>query len=66
MDDREYFRRRAEAERAAAIKAKDNTSCRVHVELAKHYEWRAAMEPRLQGSAASAYSPASARSATRS
>jgi hypothetical protein len=48
MDDREYFRRRAEAERAAAIRAKDNTSCRVHVELAKHYEWRAAMEPRSQ------------------
>jgi hypothetical protein len=46
VDDREYFKRRAEAERQAAAKAKDNTSCRAHMTLAKHYDWRVATEPR--------------------
>ena len=45
MNDREYFKRRAEAERAAAEAAKDATSFRAHMTLAREYEWRAVTEP---------------------
>lgn len=45
MSDREYFRKRAEAERAAAIMAKDRASCRVHMNMAREYDWRASGEP---------------------
>lgn len=45
MGDREYFRKRAEIERAAAIAAKDRASCRVHMNMAREYDWRANTEP---------------------
>lgn len=45
MSDREYFKRRAQAERAAAEAAKDAVSCRIHMTLAREYDWRAATEP---------------------
>ena len=45
MSDRDYFRKRAEAERAAAIAAKDRASCRVHMNMAREYDWRASTEP---------------------
>jgi hypothetical protein len=43
MTDREYFERRAEQERAAA--ARDPAVCRVHMQMVKEYEFRAATEP---------------------
>ncbi len=46
MNDREYYRMRADAERKAAYAARDAASCRIHMELAREYEFRAAMEPR--------------------
>jgi hypothetical protein len=46
MNDRDYFRMRAEAERKAAYAATDVASCRVHMDMAREYEFRAAMEPR--------------------
>jgi len=46
MDDREYFKRRAEAERNLAIKATDANAARSHFELAREYEWRLLGEPR--------------------
>jgi hypothetical protein len=46
MGDREYFRDRAQAERAAALKAKDMCAFRAHMDLAHEYEWRAVTEPR--------------------
>jgi hypothetical protein len=45
MSDREYFKQRAEAERAAAQAAKDPTAFHAHMALAQEYEWRAATEP---------------------
>ena len=44
--DKDYYRRRAEAERAAALSSTDVAVMRVHLELAREYEWRAATEPR--------------------
>ncbi|PXA99147.1 hypothetical protein DMC47_04940 [Nostoc sp. 3335mG] len=46
MDDRDYYRMRADAERNAAYAARDATACRIHMELAREYGFRAAMEPR--------------------
>jgi len=46
MDDREYFKQRAEAERQAAISANDVSAARAHFELARAYEWRMLSEPR--------------------
>ncbi len=46
MNDPEYYRMRADAERKAAYAARDAASCRLHMELAREYEFRAAMEPR--------------------
>lgn len=48
MSDRAYFRRRAEAERAAAIAATDMASCRVHMNMAREYDWRANTEPSVE------------------
>jgi hypothetical protein len=45
MKDRDCFKIRAAAARAAAIAAKDVASCRIHMDMAKEYEFRAAMEP---------------------
>jgi len=45
MTDREYFKKRAEHERTAAIAAKDPCACRVHMEMAREYEFLAACEP---------------------
>jgi hypothetical protein len=45
MQDREYFKARAAVARAAAISAADVASCRVRMDMAKEYEFRAAMEP---------------------
>ena len=45
MSDREYFNKRATAERRAAMKATDTCAARAHLELAREYEWRAATEP---------------------
>lgn len=45
MSDREYFNRRAAAERLAAMNATDTCAIRAHMELAREYEWRAATEP---------------------
>jgi hypothetical protein len=46
MCDREYFKRRAEAERAAVKAAKDVASARAHMTLVREYDWRVATEPR--------------------
>lgn len=46
MNDRDYYRMRALAERKAAYAARDVASCRVHMDMAREYEFRAAMEPR--------------------
>jgi hypothetical protein len=43
--DRDYYRKRAKAERDAAVAAKDLSAVRAHVDLAREYEWRAATEP---------------------
>lgn len=48
MDDREYYKARAEAERQAALNAADATAARAHFELAREYEWRMVTEPRPQ------------------
>jgi hypothetical protein len=48
MSDREYFRKRAEVERAAAIAAKDRASCRIHMTMAREYDWRANAEPKAE------------------
>lgn len=45
MENREYFKSRAQAERNAAAKARDNAVCRIHMTLAKEYDFRAACEP---------------------
>jgi hypothetical protein len=45
MSDREYFKRRAEAERVAAQAATRIASFHAHMQLAREYEWRAATEP---------------------
>ena len=45
MSDREYFKRRAEAERAAVQAAKDVASARAHMALLREYDWRVATEP---------------------
>jgi hypothetical protein len=45
MSDREYFARRAVVEREAALKARDLSSFRAHMDMAREYEWRAATEP---------------------
>lgn len=45
MGDREYYRKRAQAERAAAIAARDRASCKAHMDLAREYDWRATFEP---------------------
>lgn len=45
MSDRDYFKRRAEAERVAARRARDTTSFHAHMTLAREYEWRAVTEP---------------------
>ncbi len=45
MSDRDYFHRRAGAERRAALKAATAESFRSHMILAREYEWRAATEP---------------------
>lgn len=45
MCDREYFKRRAEAERAAVKAAKDVASARAHMTLVREYDWRVATEP---------------------
>jgi hypothetical protein len=45
MNDREYFKRRAEAERTAAEAAKEAISFSAHMTLAREYEWRAGTEP---------------------
>lgn len=47
MSDREYFKRRADAERAAAQRAKDSTSFLAHMWLAREYDWLTVTEPRL-------------------
>lgn len=46
MNDRDYYRMRALAERKAAYAARDVAACRVHMDMAREYEFRAAMEPR--------------------
>ena len=56
MTNRHYFERRAEQERAAAVAARDPAVCRIHMQMAKEYEFRAATEPdevELQFSSAS-------------
>ena len=45
MSDREYFQRRAEAERVAARVATDSAAFRKHMQQAREYEWRAVTEP---------------------
>ena len=45
MGNREYYQRRAEAERATAMAARDVAVIRAHMDLAREYEWRAATEP---------------------
>jgi hypothetical protein len=45
MSDREYFKRRAQEERAAAVAAPDVASCRIHMNMAKEYDFMAACEP---------------------
>ena len=45
MNDREYFKKRAAVARAAAMSAKDVASCRIHMDMAREYEFRATMEP---------------------
>ncbi|MET0247731.1 MAG: hypothetical protein ABW182_13355 [Sphingomonas sp.] len=46
MNDRDHYRMRADAERKAAYAARDAASCRIHMAIARDYEFRAAMEPR--------------------
>jgi hypothetical protein len=45
MNDREFFKLRAEAERAAAQAAIDPAGFRRHMVQAREYEWRAVTEP---------------------
>lgn len=45
MSDREYFKHRAAAERAAAQAAKDATSFLAHMAMAREYDWLAVTEP---------------------
>ena len=45
MSDREFFKQRAAAERAAAQAATDGASFRRHMEQSREYEWRAVTEP---------------------
>ena len=67
MSDREFFKQRAEAERAAAQVATDAAGFRRHMEQAREYEWRAVTEPypdddlvqsRRQGTSARQATPA--------
>jgi uncharacterized protein (DUF2141 family) len=44
MNDKDYFGKRALAERAAALAAKDMASFRIHMDLAIAYEQRAGQE----------------------
>ncbi|MDB5704407.1 MAG: hypothetical protein JWN66_1523 [Sphingomonas bacterium] len=48
MSDREYFKRRAAAERAAAQAARDSTAFLAHMQLAREYDWRAVTEPPVE------------------
>jgi hypothetical protein len=45
MSDRDYYKKRAEAERKAALAAADGTSFQAHMAIAREYEWRAVTEP---------------------
>ncbi|MES2441828.1 MAG: hypothetical protein V4574_03290 [Pseudomonadota bacterium] len=45
MSDRDYFKDRAQSERAAAQTAADPTAFHAHMQMAREYEWRAATEP---------------------
>lgn len=45
MNDREYYKLRAEAERQAAMRAADPAAARAHFDLAREYEWRFQTEP---------------------
>jgi len=54
VDSRDYFRKRAEQERAAADRAADERSAHVHRELAKEYRRRADAGERRVAAAAEA------------
>jgi 2'-5' RNA ligase len=45
MSDREYYKRRAAAERSAAQASRDSTSFVAHMTLAREYDWLAVTEP---------------------
>ena len=48
MSDRDYFKSRAETERAAAdaaLAARNMPGFHAHMGLAREYDWRAAVEP---------------------
>jgi len=47
MSDREYYKRRADAERAAAQRAKDSAIFLAHMKLAREYDWLVVTEPRV-------------------
>jgi hypothetical protein len=49
MNDSDYFGKRARAERAAALAAKDMASFRVHMDLANAYERRTVDAEHVEG-----------------